>query len=94
MELARVVKLITGKDNHTRGAILHVPSSGHAGVLQRPIQRLYPIETTAESVLENTTEDCDTKQDINCDIEQERPRRSAASEARKGIAACAALELT
>ena len=35
-KLARVVKLITGKDNHTRGAILRVPSSGNAGVLQRP----------------------------------------------------------
>ena len=44
-KLARVTSLIAGKDGHTRGAILHVPSSGGNGVLQRPIQRMYPLET-------------------------------------------------
>ena len=39
-KLARVTSLITGKDGHTstRGAILHVPSSGGSSALQRPIQ--------------------------------------------------------
>ena len=46
-KLAKVTDLITGRDGHTRGAILHVPSGGH-GVLQRPLQRLYPLEVTTQ----------------------------------------------
>ena len=33
-KLARVSSVITGKDGHTRGAVLHVPSSGSGGTLQ------------------------------------------------------------
>ena len=33
-KLARVTSLITGRDGHTRGAVLHVPSSGIGGTLQ------------------------------------------------------------
>ena len=53
-KLARVTSLITGKDGHTRGAILHVPSSGGNGVLQRPIQRIYPLETVVNHQTERS----------------------------------------
>ncbi len=44
-KFARVSRLIIGRDGRPRGAVLHVPSSGNNNnTLQRPLQRLYPIE--------------------------------------------------
>ena len=47
--LARVKDLVVGRDGLTRGAILGVASPGeraHGTILQRPLQKLYPLEIT------------------------------------------------
>ena len=49
-KLARVRSLITGRDGHMRGAVLHVPSSGGNGTLQRPLQHLYPLEVASHQM--------------------------------------------
>ena len=39
--LGRITKLITGRDGYVRGAVLRISGNN---VLQRPIQKLYPLE--------------------------------------------------
>ncbi len=44
-KLARVSRLIVGRDGRPRGAVLHVPScENNNNTLQRPLQRMYPVE--------------------------------------------------
>ena len=44
-KVAKVEKMLSGKDSHVRGAALRVASrSGHSTTLQRPLQMLYPLE--------------------------------------------------
>ena len=44
-KIARVMKLLTGKDGQHRGAVLRVAArGGQATTLQRPLQLLYPLE--------------------------------------------------
>lgn len=44
-KVARVTKLLTGRDGHARGAILKVSARGdQATTLQRPLQLLYSLE--------------------------------------------------
>ena len=104
-KLARVSSLITGRDGHPRGAVLHVPSSGGQGTLQRPLQRLFPIEVvdqptqprdsgrndSAPDPAESASE-MEPGPDTGGELTQARPRRSAASDARDRLAACALLE--
>ena len=46
-KLAKVKQLITGRDGKVRAAILTVPSAtGQTSTFQRPIQLLYPLETS------------------------------------------------
>jgi len=98
-KLAKVTGLITGRDGYTRGAILHVPTSGGNGVLQRPLQRLYPLEITVQATRQENTEDSTMTTQVTRQANTEctdkvseprslRPRRSAAVEARDKIAAC------
>ena len=49
-KVALVKSLIIGKDHRVRGAILKVASSRE--VLQRPLQRLYPLEVKCSTVRE------------------------------------------
>lgn len=44
-----ITKLISGMDGHVRAAVLH------NCVLQRPIQRLYPLEMTEKCGTNDTT---------------------------------------
>lgn len=56
-KLAKVKELITGRNGHNRGAIIRVSGKNHSKLLQRPIQRLYPIEMNcrrSSTPLENT----------------------------------------
>jgi hypothetical protein len=101
-KLARVSKLITGRDGHPRGAVLHVPSGGNDGVLQRPIQHLYPLEVAATTTrntevippigLSPVSPQVDSEPTSNAESPRVRPRRAAASEARDRLAAYAILE--
>ena len=44
-KIARVEKTLPGKDGHFRGAVLKLPpKNGHTTTLQRPLQRLFPLE--------------------------------------------------
>jgi hypothetical protein len=45
--VARVEKLITGRDELVRGAVLKLPpKNGQQTTLQRPLQLIYPLEIT------------------------------------------------
>jgi hypothetical protein len=47
-KLAKVEEVVTGRDSHSRGAVIRVPGKNHSKLLRRPIQRLYPLETGHE----------------------------------------------
>ena len=48
-KLGRVLKLLTGEDEEVRAAVLKVAGPGRAAKqLQRPIQRLYPLEMPSQ----------------------------------------------
>ena len=45
-KLGRIRSLVVGRDGRTRGAVLRVVATGlRESTLQRPLQRLYPLET-------------------------------------------------
>ena len=46
-KLAKIERLITGKDERVRGAVIQVPATnGQTTVLQHPLQLFYPLEIT------------------------------------------------
>ncbi|XP_028419027.1 uncharacterized protein LOC114544609 [Dendronephthya gigantea] len=73
-KLAMVTRLISGRDNVTRGAVLKTGK----GTLERPIQHLYPLELSC---------DREETQPLNPNAPEyhPRPRRAAAVEANKRI---------
>ena len=105
-KLARVISLITGRDGHPRGAILHVPSSGSNGTLQRPLQHLYPLEVAATPILQECGREDPVPRTVAVETvlespemtgggtepQQERPRQAAAADTRDRLAAYAVLE--
>ena len=51
--LARVQRLLAGRDGEVRGAVLHVPNrNGRPSTLQCPVQRLYPLEINHDDTTE------------------------------------------
>ncbi len=97
--LARVESTIVGRDGHTRGAVLRLSTKGgRTTMLQRPIQRLYPLEINCHKRDseggEMGTADTGRSEDSADVIKSRRPpRRAAALRASDRIKACA-LELT
>ena len=91
--MAKVERLIAGKDGVVRGAVLKVGSnSGPPTTLQRPLQLLYPLEISSESPATNVTvPESSEPQTTSCkaqEVEQEpsvspRPRREAAIRGRR-----------
>ena len=61
-KMAKVQKLITGRDGQTRGAVLKVANkNGGHSTLQRPVQRIYPLgvtqsEADGESDIDSNTQ--------------------------------------
>ena len=56
LELGVVERVITGKDEKSRGAEVRVHKKGHRStLLRRPVQRLYPIEGSCHSTLPSAT---------------------------------------
>ena len=49
MKLAAVEELIVGKDKEVRGAKVRVVGKGKSLCLNRPIQKLFPLEVQARS---------------------------------------------
>ena len=98
-KLALVEKLVTGRDGLTRGAVLRVSSTGErASTLQRPLQRLYPLElssTTADVGITDLSQRSPQEDEPVGRTEEvsTRPKRAAAVQARDGLKAIALQEL-
>ena len=87
--------------NIPRGAVLHIPSSGRKGTLQRPLQHLYPLEVATHF---SQPEQCNKEEFVETgsdtggmqesgEPEQVRPRQAAATIAHGDrLAACSILE--
>ena len=58
--LGKIRELITGLDGQTRGAVVDTVSGGRSSVLQRPVQKLYPLEISQEEESE-TRDTCETQ---------------------------------
>ena len=85
-KLARVENLITGTDNKTRGVVLRTTTDGgRTTCLQRPLQRVYPLEVTGKTEVRET--DAPQSSEVNngdilSPTLEQRPRRAAAIQAR------------
>ena len=89
----KLKKLITGKDGHTRGAVIRVPTNnGQTTLLQRLLQLLYPMEmirkpTSAATTVVEPERGVDTNTEPLSegttveDTPVRRSRRSAATQA-------------
>ncbi len=80
-KLGRVIRIIEGKDGIIRGVTLKTTTKGNTYEIDRPIQKLYPMELKAESIQKKT--ECD-----NQSVEKgRRSERRAAQEAKSAIKA-------
>jgi len=87
-KLARVQKLITGRDGKTRGAIVKVPAkSGGTTTLRRPVQLFYPLEIKCKEQYEQRRESANQSNE-NEVMKLPTGRRRAATEARERLKAC------
>ena len=88
-KLGRIEELLKGADGNVRGVYVKVASSrGHAKVLRRPIQHVYPLEVYSEPLSGPTRSDLEDRVDkVVPDARSggetsvkryERPRRVAA----------------
>jgi len=97
-KLARVTQLVSGQDGRVRGAILKVASPGKKPhTLKRPLQRLYPLETSHPSTREraegaNREPEPETQTNggnFETVEQSDRPLRAAAKKARDSARAIA-----
>jgi len=71
--LGQVERLITGKDGHTRGAVVRLSNkNGHSTTLQCPLQLLYPLEIShcSEPPQQNLSTESISQPEINSENEQ------------------------
>ena len=96
-KLGRIIELITSKDGHIRAAVLRVAGNR---ILQRPIQKIYPLEIIQQQAQEVITseekqiQEVITSENKSADLDKSqcsRPQRAAAVKARKRLTAYAAL---
>ena len=85
--MAKIQKLLTGRDGLNRGAVLRVVNKGgKLTTLQRPVQLLYPL-----GVAQSVTGDEDNVQDPEPEREPSnhppRPQRDSAVRARDRVCA-------
>ena len=76
-KLAVVERLIAGKDEEVRGAIVRVITKGKQVRMSRPVQRLFPLEVRAAS-LEDPPR---VNEGGAAETRRDRPRRAAALDA-------------
>ena len=80
-KLARVKELLKGRDLQVRGAVVVVPGkNGRTKTLNRPVQRLYPLEACDPRLSEDNSEPPELTVSV-------RPKRKAAMSARDWIKA-------
>ena len=76
-KVAKVERMLLGKDGHVRGAVLTVASrSGHPMTLQRPLQLLYPLELNhhgGNEVVSKLNEQHSQTEDRSEDSDQDEP---------------------
>ena len=77
MEASVVEKLITGKDEKVREAIVRVITKGKQVRMSTPVQRLFPLEVRAAS-LEDTLR---VNEGGAAETRRDKPRRAAALDA-------------
>ena len=81
LKLARVKELLKGRDLQVRGAVVVVPGkNGRTKTLNRPVQRLYPLEACDPKLSEDNSE----LPELTVSV---RPKRKAAMSARDWIKA-------
>ena len=103
--LAKVEEVITGRDGHSRGAVIRVSGKNRSKLLCRPIQRLYPLETSCNMEAEsddfkeddtitepNEVQHSVTTGDSDASSANSRPKRAAAIAAADQVKACAVHE--
>ena len=79
-KLAVVEELIVGKDKEVRGAKVKVAGKGRPVYLNRPIQKLFPLEVQARPGGNGQGEDSPVaKSDGSLHVLHDRPRRAAAA---------------
>ena len=92
-KMAKVQKLITGRDGQTRGAVLKVANrNGKRATLQRPVQCIYPLGVTQSETFDDEPEAPDDVQ--NPELEENRgtepptrPQRNSAMKSRNHVRA-------
>ena len=90
-KMARVERLISGRDGSVRSAVLKVTSKkGTPTTLQRPLQRLYPLEVSSSNPQALEQSSNEKAEPIEIPRVQEptvtcRPRREAAIKGRKQV---------
>ena len=62
----KVEQLIFGNDGHVRGALLKVSHRGNVSHIQRPIQKIIPLEVQKEQNVQVPVSDCN-RNDISTD---------------------------
>ena len=63
-KLGKIVELITGSDGVTRGVALRTSKDGKVGQIQRPLQKLYPLEIE-EDIEDDTEDDTEMEGQVN-----------------------------
>ena len=72
-KIARVQRLITGRDGQTRGAVLKLATkSGRLTTLQRPVQLLYPLGV-AQSETQEESENVEDTEESELEEERDEP---------------------
>ena len=95
--VGRIESLVLGRDKVVRGAKVKVVSKGRTSFINRPVQKLYPLEVDTrvsiqKEIVEEISEKCEsvdkgkeeiTKNDkVSIEGSSRRPRRAAAQVAR------------
>ena len=89
----RIINLVTGSDNLIRGASIECVINGKISVIQRPIQKLIPLEITERNteVLPNVNNNFNENSlneslpNVNEHKDVQRPKRTAAANANAKI---------
>ena len=90
-KMAKVQKLITGRDGQTRGAVLKVANrNGKHATLQRPLQCIYPLRVTQSKAFDEPEAPDDAQNpelEEDCGTEPPCPQRNSAMKSHNRVRA-------
>ena len=86
----RIINLVTGSDNLVRGASIECVINEKKRIIQRPIQKLIPLEITKRNTevlpnINNNFNENESLPNINEHKDIQRPKRTAAANANAKI---------